>query len=257
VLDSRKPVQIFYSDDISEAISKLHKRDRRPEEFFRQIPRFRDLTDPVQREKRASELHAGNAKLLQRVTTLADENQKDLGLLLDYLREHKVAEDLARKSLSAFAALAASKMIQALKRGFEWVDDNPQMWFEGFKFNSDGSYCLFDWVPRPSSTGQVIFGYRYWVGARVGHEHHYEYVMFPLKFVLPLFRDAVKGDPEAFYAWVLPQLLLIGNYYPIDQFPIADWQTFLLQGAGGSEWWSRHQPCPWPIIVDTISMAEM
>src|SRR5262249_33175418 len=84
VLASRKPVQISYSDDISEAISKLHERDRRPEEFFRQIPRFRDLTDPGQREKIASEFHARNAKLLRTVTALTDENEKDLGLLIEY-----------------------------------------------------------------------------------------------------------------------------------------------------------------------------
>ena len=81
--------------------------------------------------------------------------------------------------------------------------------------------------------------------------------MLPLKFVLPLFRDAVRGHADAFYTWVLPQLLLIGSHRSIDDFPSADWEAFLLQGAGGKEWWSRHQECPWPEVVNVINMAEL
>jgi hypothetical protein len=150
-------------------------------------------------------------------------------------------------------------MIRILKSGFEWSNANsvPRPWFESFKFNSDPSYCWFDWIPRRSDTGRLVFGYRLWVGARVGHEYHYEYVMFPLKFVLPLFRDGVKGHAEGFYTWVLPQLILAGSFHHIDDFPVHDWEAFLLQGANGREWWSRFHACPWPDVVNCVDMIEL
>lgn len=257
LLASQGDVYIRYSEEISRVIDKLRGRDRRPEVFFGQIPRLRSLTDVAEREKRASELHSDNANLLRKVEALEDHNQRDLVQLLVYLRKFEATDTQARKAIATFAAIAACKIIRGLKRGFDWIDDQPRFWFEGFKFNSDPSYCLFDWLPRPSATGHAIFGYRYWVGARVGCERQYEYVMFPAKFVLPIFCGAVRGDSDAFFAWVLPQLLLIGHHYPIDQFPVADWEAFLLQGASGREWWSRHQPSPWPIITDNISGAEL
>ena len=148
-------------------------------------------------------------------------------------------------------------MIRVLKRGFEWVDGDPEPWFESYKFNGDPCYCWFDWIPRRSDTGRRVFGYRLWAGARVGHERHYEYVMFPLKFVLPLFLDGVKGHTEGFYTWVLPQLILVGSYYSVEDFPVEDWEAFLLQGAYSTEWWSRHNECPWPDVVNSVNMIEL
>ena len=258
LLNSRPPPHIVYCESIVEAFEKLEGRNQKPEEFFRQNPNLRDLCHHEQRETQAAALHAYNGEVLRKAKQILDHNNQALRGLIAHLKRLRAPADHAAKSLETFTSLAALLMIQALKRGFDWgVEGSPEPWFEAFKFNSDPSYCLLDWTPRQSSTGRVVFNYRYWVGARVGHERHYEYVMFPLKFVLPLFRDAIRGHLEAFYTWVLPQLLLIRSHHPIEEFPTKDWEAFLLQGAGGKEWWSRHRECPWPEVVNVINMAEL
>jgi hypothetical protein len=195
---------------------------------------------------------------MRKVRKAVDHNANGLSELIRHLERLSASDDEAKASLTAFASLAALIMIRNLKRGFDWSEEGaPQPWFEAYKFNSDPSYCLLDWVPRQSPTGRAVFNFRYWVGARVGHEKHYEYVMFPLKSVLPLFRDGVEGNTEAFYRWVLPQLVLLGAYKPIEEFPVADWEPFLLQGANATEWWSRYSPCPWPEVVGPIDMVEL
>jgi hypothetical protein len=78
--------------------------------------------------------------------------------------------------------------------------------------------------------------------------------MFPLKFVLPLFRKGERGNAEAFYTWVLPQLIL--NDFSVKAFPVGDWEAFCLWGAGVSEWRSPHHESPWPGIVNMINSIE-
>ncbi len=256
LLRSRGAPQVIYFESVTKAMSELEDRDNRPEVFFQQNPNFSQLTDAQKRERRASELHTYNSEILRKGRKIELYNTRALQFLLKHLKELEVPNELAAQSLQTFAALAALLMIQVLKKGFDWLD-SPRPWFESYEFNRDPSYCLFDWVPHRSVTGRRVFGYRHWVGARVGHERQYEYVMFPLKFVLPLFRDGVRGHTEGFYTWVLPQLHLVGSDYPIEQFPVGDWEAFLLQGAGGTEWWSRFQQCPWPSVVDAINLAEL
>jgi hypothetical protein len=255
--DSGSP-DIIYHDEILAALQTLESRDRRPQDFLRQNPYFSQLDDYQERERQASAEQVRNGELLKDVKRIGDDNRESLYILLRKLHALDAPFNMAAKSLETFSALSALRVIRKLKSGYDWVDGHlkPQPWFEGFKFNSDVSYCLLDWVPRRSDTGRFVFGYRFWVGVRVGHERQYENVMLPLRVVLPVFRDGVVGDQEVFHTWVLPQLILNGSYYSIDDFPIGSWEAFLLHGAGGKEWWSRFQQCPWPEIVNSINTIE-
>ncbi|MGX5733350.1 esterase/lipase family protein [Bosea thiooxidans] len=257
LLASSDHASITYFDDISEALEKLRERDRTPAVLMRSYPLVGDPSAHGSRELRAAREHADNSDLLTKAEATAKRTAERLDELRNRLRSAGIAGALGTKALTTFAALAALKLIQILKNGFDWSDGNPQPWFESFKFNSDPSYCLFDWVPRKSDTGRLVFGYRQWVGARVGHENRYEYAMFPLKVVLPLFREGTRGDREAFYGWILPQLVLNGSHQPIDGFPHDDWEAFLLEGAHPKEWWSRHHECPWPDSINGVNMIEL
>lgn len=257
LLTSSERASIIYFDDIAEKVGSVRKRDREPAAFLRTYPEVRHFDAPGSRERYAAQEHARISDLLTKAEAVIDQNADRLHQLRGRLQAAGVSRELATKALATFASLAALRLVRVLKNGFDWVDDVPQPWFESFKFNSDPSYCLFDWVPRRSDTGRFVFGYRQWVGARVGHEKHYEMAMFPLKVILPLFREGIRGDREVFYGWLLPQLILYGTHQPIDDFPEDDWEAFLLEGAHPKEWWSRHQPCPWPEAVDAVNMIEL
>jgi hypothetical protein len=259
LLSGSEQAQIAYFDDISRAVETLKQRDRRPEDFLLQLPYFHSTTKIEERESFAARLHSRNDELLRQAMDVVDRNNEALRLFLKRLKELKVSDDLAGKSLRTFAAIAALQMIQILKGGYDWVAANPkpQSWFESFKINSQPFYCLLDRVPLTSDTGRQVFGYRYWVAARVGHEDHYEKVMFPLKVVLPLFLNDVKGNAEAFYTWVLPQLFLVSSSSPVSDLPVGDWKAFLLRDSNGTEWWNRHEPSPWPDISGSIDALEL
>lgn len=255
ILSDRQAIQIEYFCDIQAAINELEQRVHRPQEFFKKS-RHRFFTEKKLRNGRESEdleiaassEYAYHSDLLQKVKSVEADNTQSLRVLIEYLEQHRAPYHLREKALYSFSTFAALRMIRVLKKGYDLVNDAPSAlpWFEAFKFSSEGSYCLFDRVPRHSHTGSVTFGYQHWVGARVGHERHYEYVMFPFAIVLPLFKSGKKGDIDAFYTWVLPQFVLAGTYQPLNEFPAQTWEAFLLQGAGGEEWWSNSDPCPWP-----------
>jgi hypothetical protein len=48
--------------------------------------------------------------------------------------------------------------------------------------------------------------------------------------------ERVRGNAEAFYVWVLPQLYMVGCHHPIETYSANDWSVLLLQGASAVEW---------------------
>jgi hypothetical protein len=256
LLSSEERVAITYSKEVEEAVRKLVERDGGGYDFLEGNPRLRNLTATEEREKIASRELARNGDLLRKVKAVKEQNMRGLNLLLAHFRRLDAKEELAARALTTYASLAALSLIRQLKNGYDWSEGQLRFWFEGFKFNSDRSRSLFDWLPRASDTGRLVFGYRYWVVARVGYERRYEQVMLPLQVALPLFRNEIRGNDEAFHTWVLPQLALFGSSYPIETFPAGTWEAFLLSGAGSTEWWSRHLPCPWPDIIGATDFVE-
>lgn len=254
LLNSAEPPRISYFKSLADAMTKLAIRDAAPEDFFRQYPRIEEM-DSRQRTERASQEHARNGDLLRRTEMAAERNETALCRLLRSIRDLNASGPLAAASLRTFAALVALYMIRELKKGYDWVEGRTQPWFESFRLGSDGSGSLLDCVPNLSATGRLVFGYRCWVMAHAGHDGKHRDVMFPLKFVLPLFREGQRGHAEAFFTWVLPQMVL--NDFPVEDFPVADWEAFCLSGAGGREWQNSHHKCPWPDIVNGISNIEL
>ena len=246
LLETQGEATITYAPPIAEAVAALRDRDMNPDAYLGAIVGAAD-TDEAQRRRRKAFFHTYNAKLLVKADRVIAHNAEALNRLLSRLRDLDPGPRLAAVALQTFATFAALGMIRALSDGFEWMEDGPRGWFEGFLFSSDGSGSLFDCVPNRSDTGQLAFGYSQWVTARVGHETRFEYVTLPLDVALPLFRTGVRGDEEAFFTWVLPQLILHSDQ-PVESFPM-DWEAFLLRGAQGTEWWSRFQRSPWPGVV--------
>ena len=246
LLEARGEATITYAPPIAEAIAVLRDRDMNPDGYLGAIVGVAD-SDEAQRRRRKAFFHTFNAKLLVKADRVITHNAESLNRLLSRLRDLDPGPRLASLALDTFATFAALSLIRVLSEGFEWMEDGPHGWFEGFLFSGDGSGVLFDCVPNRSDTGQLAFGYSQWVTARVGHETHYEYVTLPLDVALPLFRAGVRGDETTFFTWVLPQL--IGHsHQAVENFPM-DWEAFLLRGAHGVEWWSRFQRSPWPGVV--------
>jgi len=258
LLKSEELLEIEYFWTIAERLRKLKERDDNFQDFLGNDPYHSKITDDREREKRASYWHMHNGRVLRKATDNVRDNNHCLQLLLKRLRDLGAPDDLSRKSLRTFAAFAALRIIRELKRSFDWVDGGPdpqpRFWFEEFKFSSENSALWFDRIPSTSHTAQLVFDYNEWVDVRVGVERDYKWVTFPFRVVLPLFRNGIQGDIEAFYTWVLPQVILYGtDSYSSEEFPIKIWEPFLLQGLNGTEWWSRLDDCPWPAAVSSFA----
>jgi hypothetical protein len=246
VLKASLPNEIVYHNDIRTKVALLQSYDSDPQPFLEKLPRMRKLVDPREREEEAAWYHSEIHETPTAVQKVIIEGKNDLVSLVSRLRADRVDEDLAKRSLKAFGSFAALRLIRQLKKFYDVEDGKPETFFENYAFNKDPSYCYLDWAPRKSPTGKRVFGYYYYVGARVGPNwDHYEYVMLPLDMARTLFTGDVRGDAEAFYLWVLPQLYLVGCYHGIDKFQAHGWRVLLLKGAGIEEWQGPWHEDPW------------
>jgi hypothetical protein len=241
ILGSSHPCKICYHEQIGRTVALLEAYDSDPKPLLNKIPYMRKEQDPRRREEAAADYHSVIDDINIEVRRSIAENQEDLTKFVSRLKSDGVPADLAKRALKSFGAFSALR--GHLKKFYDVQDDNPDIFFESYAFNKDPCYCYLDWAPRMSATGRRVFGYDYYVGARVGSSgRHYEYVMLPLKIARRLLADGTRGDPEAFYLWVLPQLYIVGAHEGVDKFPAGDWKIILLQGASSGSLPCRRIP---------------
>ncbi|PZM12909.1 hypothetical protein CPY51_15315 [Rhizobium tubonense] len=248
-IEASDEVDIRYSDSIEKALVQLQWRDKDPDAHMAQNPHRKEI-EPNLRGEIAAFYHSHNKRLLKRVSLIAEHNSAGLCRLLEILRELNASLSQRENSVATFAALAALRLVLILKDGYDWDEEGVRHWFESLQVETTVGPSLLPLVPKVSHTGSATFGSRFWCAARVGSENIYEYAMFPYERVLPLFLGGVRGDREAFFQWVLPQIFdsnRLSLRREANKISPEDWEPFLLHGSH-LEWWSRHRDCPWGTI---------
>jgi hypothetical protein len=247
LINSKESVEINYYEDIATKMDTLEKRYRFPIEFINQHPVFRD----EKLQERKESVGAGIRALLSdhwvRCRDIKDQNENAFMMLRQRLARSQVPNDLAARSVSTFGAFAALRLIRELKDGYDIKknkDDLNTKWFSDWKF---GRYTLFDLVPDPSDSGDTALGYRYFVLARVGIKPDYSNFTIPFVIGRRLLLSEAKGDREAYWIWVLPQMLVRGEHQLDETFPVDTWEVDRLVGAGSTEWHGDFERCPWDL----------
>jgi hypothetical protein len=248
---------IAYHDEIRNATSSLERQHRFGADFVAQHSNFRETDKHTLGEDVKAHVRRVRSKLNDRI----DMNKKALNALLERIRKASIPEALAIKSLSTFGSFAALRLIFILKEGYDIVEGKQRFWFTEWNFNREHSPCVFDAVPHHSKSGLNAFGDLYFVLARVGAEVTYsnpgaDYfrVTMPFEVGRRLLLSFSKGDQEAYFVWVLPQLLLAGHEEAaMKDFPVNAWVIDRLTGANGVEWHGGSQNCPWELNQNMIN----
>lgn len=245
LLTHRRDVKIAYYEDVSEALSKVDRRYSRPLEFIAKTRIFQKTKDRRDQDRIAADWRKKIEIFRRRCMRVRDENENALKLLLEHLDQSKILQKVAVRSVENFGAFAALRLIQVLKEWYDIVDNGTVSWFRDWAFNREASPCIFDAVPHDSSSGFNAFGYNYFLIARLTPGYHS--VTLPFEIGKRLLISEAKGDSEAYFEWILPQMLFFRDSTLLETFPGNIWKVDRLIGAHGIEW-HGHEPCPWDLL---------
>jgi hypothetical protein len=247
-------VEINYYKDIAEKMDIIEKRYQSAVEFINQHSRFSEEKLLSGKEEIGADLRSRIEILWERCEKTRDENRSALAILCQRLDRSQVPNDLAVRSVSIFGAFAALRLIRELKEGYD-IDASkrdPDPWFPDWKL---GRTNLFDLVPQVSRSGRNALGYWYFVIARVGVRPIDDYYncIIPFEIGRRLLITEVKGDPETYWVWLLPHLLVRGECQFDEILPVDSWTVGRLVGDGFTEWHGSYEPCPWKINTSRVN----
>jgi len=231
LIDRGGTVKIQYGLEIEEAIVKLRAIIGNPTAFMETIPHEAiSIRGGITDDERATSNHLLLVGLHRNLEKLRGENRLWLQRLREYLWREKPSPELWSASLDTFAALAALRLVKALRDGFEWRGDKLTRWFRHYAMNENNnpSPPYFELSPETSNVGKIVFGYHRWVRARACGGSDYQVIIMPEQAARNLFLKKVTGDEPAFWKWVVPQLVLrTGN--ELEQFSRASWTVSALE----------------------------
>jgi len=253
VLNTKQPCEIFYYENIASTINLLDSYARDPDPFLRKIPYLRKMQDDKTRRTAAANFELGIHENNDAVQQIINQNRTALASFIARLQSDSVSTDLARRALKAFGTFAALRLIVRLQRFYDIVDDKVILFFQSYEFAENGPYGSFELVPQRSATGKRVWGYWYYIRARVGPNpggEDYAKATIPLSIARRLFKDNIRGDADTFYTWGLPQFLIFGGPDYIDGFQLKSWMIILMADSFGKEWQERYEEDPWKELVE-------
>jgi hypothetical protein len=236
VMQGSNPPAIQYHSDVARAVELLAAYDRDPSPLLKHLSYVGKQT-LQQRRTTAAAYHSRVHDLNLAVQRSIRTNRDSLQALVGRLKDDGISSDLARETLKGFGRFAALRLIRQLQELRDVSDaKHSKRFFDHYSLGESDNYCYLERAPTISHTGKTIFGYRYYLGARIADSYRhelYDYVMLPLDIANAIMSEFKDGDADTFYVWVLPQLYVIRRSENVDAFKADRWTIIELFGKYG------------------------
>jgi hypothetical protein len=243
-------VAISYFGAVSDVMHRLEDLDRDPYRMLSRSKWWRKQ-DLHERQEFAAARHSEISETRKRLTRILGSNTAGLRLLMEQIQQVEVDDTVKKSALLTFGKFAALRVIVALK---SFWDVDPEMGtfrqhFDSYVFSHQMSGPFFDLVPKSSDTGQLIFGFRHYLCARVDPYSGTATVQLPLdvwRKLRAVRRHNSDVRDEAFFTWVAPQLVLFEHKAVTNNEVRADnWWLSSVRGFA-NEYYGEDIDDPWP-----------